>query len=104
MALEDYYYNIDYEAPLTTDEWGGNSSGGFATAVTIKGFIQYRGGSESNRFSTLNENTRAVLYTDSSIIVHGGRIKSKYIVISADQENGISGIGHHREIELGYEV
>ena len=105
MAIERFYTEVSYEKAITIDNWGGTTSSGFENAVTIQGFIQYRNGSENTMYSSNGELVNAVLYTSiDNEFTYGSKINGKYKVISSEQDNGVSGVGHHKEILLSSKV
>jgi hypothetical protein len=100
MAIENFYSDFDYKPPLAQNNW--NTNGAWGEVQTFRGFIQSRSGNENTSYSSSNEKVSAILYTSIDVnLEYGGLINDKYKVISQDNENGISGVNHHKEILLG---
>ena len=100
--LTDYYTNFLLEEKSGGGDW---TAVAWGTVGTYKGFIQPVGGSETFRDGKAGEQVTHRLYTGlSTPAEYGQRVTQSgrtYIVLYTDQVNGISAVGHHKEVLLG---
>ena len=99
--LEDKYVDILKTRSTRT---GGDTGTITDVTTTIRGFIQPLRSSQTYTQSKAGETGTHRLYTYTSTdLIYQDRIElnnQKYVVIEHIQPNGISAVGHHKEIIL----
>jgi len=104
MSIRNFYrsFLLDKRV-ISTDSTTATT---YSPAIICQGFIQPVKGNENFKQGRAGEDVTARLYTDISVnAVYGDKVTQdsiSYIVLYGGlQVNGISGVGHHKEILLG---
>lgn len=106
MSLEAYYR--PFRLYRVTDGASAMDTPTETLVGTYLGFIQPVSGGEASRFSKTGEEYTHRLYTGVKTPARFGDIvrfgDAQWSVVFAEQAQGISSVGHHKEVELKYYV